>query len=136
MISNIDHIAIAVYDLENSLERFKILTDATDAQIRIEEVPSEKVRVAFIQIGNSKIELLEPLGTASPITRFLEKRGEGLHHIALETENLEAEIKRTVKENLLPISAPSEGAGGKKVVFFNPKDTGKVLVEFIQKIQD
>ncbi|UZJ38531.1 MULTISPECIES: methylmalonyl-CoA epimerase [unclassified Prosthecochloris] len=136
MISNIDHIAIAVHDLENSLERFKILTDATDAQIRIEEVPSEKVRVAFIQIGNSKIELLEPLGTASPITRFLEKRGEGLHHIALETENLEAEIKRTVKENLLPISAPSEGAGGKKVVFFNPKDTGKVLVEFIQKIQD
>lgn len=136
MISNIDHIAIAVHDLEKSLERFKILTDATDAQIRIEEVPSEKVRVAFIQIGNSKIELLEPLGTASPITRFLEKRGEGLHHIALETENLEAEIKRTVKENLLPISAPSEGAGGKKVVFFNPKDTGKVLVEFIQKIQD
>ncbi|PWW81834.1 methylmalonyl-CoA epimerase [Prosthecochloris marina] len=136
MISNIDHIAIAVHDLENSLEQFKILTDATDAQIRIEEVPSEKVRVAFIQIGNSKIELLEPLGTASPITRFLEKRGEGLHHIALETENLEAEIKRTVKENLLPISAPSEGAGGKKVVFFNPKDTGKVLVEFIQKIQD
>lgn len=136
MISNIDHIAIAVHDLENSLEKFKILTDATDAQIRIEEVPSEKVRVAFIQIGNSKIELLEPLGTASPITRFLEKRGEGLHHIALETENLEAEIKRTVKENLLPISAPSEGAGGKKVVFFNPKDTGKVLVEFIQKIQD
>ncbi|UZJ42383.1 methylmalonyl-CoA epimerase [Prosthecochloris sp. SCSIO W1101] len=136
MISNIDHIAIAVHDLENALERFRTLIGATDEQILIEEVPSEKVRVAFIQIGNSKIELLEPLGTASPITRFLEKRGEGLHHIALETENLEAEIKRTVKENLLPISAPSEGAAGKKVVFFNPKDTGKVLVEFIQKIQD
>ncbi|WP_294346816.1 methylmalonyl-CoA epimerase [Prosthecochloris sp.] len=136
MISNIDHIAIAVHDLENALERFRTLIGATDEQILIEEVPSEKVRVAFIQVGNSKIELLEPLGTAGPISKFLEKRGEGLHHIALETENLEAEIERAVKENLLPISNPSEGAGGKKVVFFNPKDTSKVLVEFIQKIQD
>lgn len=136
MISKIDHIAIAVHDLENALERFRTLIGATDEQILIEEVPSEKVRVAFIQVGNSKIELLEPLGTAGPISKFLEKRGEGLHHIALETENLEAEIERAVKENLLPISNPSEGAGGKKVVFFNPKDTSKVLVEFIQKIQD
>ena len=136
MISNIDHIAIAVRDLESSLERFRALTGATDEQIRIEEVPSEKVRAAFIQVGSSKIELLEPLGTKSPIARFLEKRGEGLHHIALETQNLDAEIARTAKENLLPLSQPSEGAGKKKIVFFNPKETGRVLVEFVQKIQD
>lgn len=136
MISNIDHIAIAVRDLESALERFKALTGAADEQIHIEEVPSEKVRVAFIQVGSSKIELLEPLGTNSPIAKFLEKRGEGLHHIALETQDIEAEIARTAKEDLLPLSRPSEGAGKKKIVFFNPKDTGRVLVEFVQKIQD
>lgn len=136
MISNIDHIAIAVRDLDNALERFKALTGAADEQIRIEEVPSEKVRVAFIQVGSSKIELLEPLGTNSPIAKFLEKRGEGLHHIALETQDIETEIARTAKEDLLPLSEPSLGAGKKKIVFFNPKDTGRVLVEFVQKIKD
>ncbi|MCG8341463.1 MAG: methylmalonyl-CoA epimerase [Chlorobiales bacterium] len=136
MISNIDHIAIAVHDLQNALERFRVLTGASDEKIRIEEVPSEKVRVAFIQVGSSKIELLEPLETTSPIAGFLEKRGEGLHHIAFETENLEAELQRTSRENLLPLSQPTEGAGKKKIVFFNPQDTGRVLVEFVQKIQD
>ncbi len=136
MISNIDHIAIAVKNLDESLERFRTLTGASGNQIRIEEVVSEKVRVAFIQIGGSKIELLEPLDPTSPIARFLEKRGEGLHHISLETDDLEAEIRRTAEENLLPLSPPSEGAGKKKIVFFNPKDTGKVLVEFVQKIHD
>lgn len=136
MISNIDHIAIAVKNLDESLERFRTLTGASGNQIRIEEVVSEKVRVAFIQIGGSKIELLEPLDPTSPIARFLEKRGEGLHHISLETDDLEAEIRRTAEEDLLPLSPPSEGAGKKKIVFFNPKDTGKVLVEFVQKIHD
>ena len=136
MISNIDHIAIAVKNLDESLERFRTLTGASGNEIRIEEVVSEKVRVAFIQIGGSKIELLEPLDPTSPIARFLEKRGEGLHHISLETDDLEAEIRRTAEENLLPLSPPSEGAGKKKIVFFNPKDTGKVLVEFVQKIHD
>ncbi len=136
MISNIDHIAIAVKDLYHALERFRVLTGAADEQIRIEEVPSEKVRVAFIQVGGSKIELVEPLDTSSPIAGFLEKRGEGLHHIALETPDLEAEISRAAKEKLLPLSPPSEGAGKKKIVFFNPKDTSRVLVEYVQKIQD
>lgn len=136
MISNIDHIAIAVHDLDQALERFKALTGATEEQIRLDEVPAEKVRVAFIRIGNSKIELMEPLDPTSPVARFLEKRGEGLHHIALETKDLDAEIARTAKEKLLPLSKPSEGAGNKKIVFFNPKDTGRVLVEFVQKNQE
>lgn len=136
MISNIDHIAIAVHNLQDALERFRVLTGVADEQIRIEEVPSEKVRVAFIHVGCSKIELLEPLDTSSPIARFLEKRGEGLHHIALETEDLEAEITRTANEDLRPLFPPSEGASKKKIVFFNPKDTSKVLIEFVQKIQD
>ena len=134
MIKNIDHIAIAVHDLQSALERFRVLTGATEEQVRIEEVPSEKVRVAFIAIGNSKIELVEPLVPDSPIAKFLDKRGEGLHHIALETANLEAETARTANAGLSPISAPSSGAGKKKIVFFNPKDTNRVLIEFVQKM--
>ncbi len=134
MISNIDHIAIAVHDLEKALAQFSVLTGASDEQIRIEKVPSEKVRVAFITIGNSKIELIEPMGTDSPIAKFLEKRGEGLHHIALETSDLEAETARTEQADISPLSAPSSGAGKKKVVFFNPKDTSRVLIEFVQKM--
>ncbi len=133
MISNIEHIAIAVHDLQSALERFKALTGATEEQIRIEEVSSEKVRVALIQIGSSKIELMEPLGADSSIAKFLEKRGEGLHHIALETTDLEAETARTTNEGFPPLSAPSPGAGKKKIVFFNPKDTNRVLIEFVQK---
>jgi len=134
MISNIDHIAIAVHDLEKALAQFSVLTGASDEQIRIEEIPSEKVRVAFITIGDSKIELIEPMGTDSPIANFLEKRGEGLHHIALETSDLEAETARTAQADISPLSAPSSGAGKKKIVFFNPKDTSRVLIEFVQKM--
>lgn len=134
MISNIDHIAIAVHDLEKALAQFSVLTGASDEQIRIEEVPSEKVRVAFITIGNSRIELIESMETESPIAKFLEKRGEGLHHIALETTDLEAETTRTEQAGISPLSAPSSGAGKKKIVFFNPKDTNRVLIEFVQKM--
>jgi len=134
MISNIDHIAIAVHDLEKALAQFSMLTGASDEQIRIEEVPSEKVRVAFITIGNSRIELIESMETESPIAKFLEKRGEGLHHIALETTDLEAETTRTEQAGISPLSAPSSGAGKKKIVFFNPKDTNRVLIEFVQKM--
>ncbi|ASQ90674.1 methylmalonyl-CoA epimerase [Prosthecochloris sp. GSB1] len=134
MIENIDHIAIAVSDLESALERFMALTGIAPGNIRIEEVPSEKVRVAFIPLGGSKIELLEPMGNDSPIGKFLQKRGEGLHHIALETADIEAETSRAAAEGLQPISPPSTGAGNKKIVFFNPKDTNRVLVEFVQKL--
>lgn len=134
MIENIDHIAIAVSDLESAIERFRALTGLAPEDIRIEEVPSEKVRVAFIPLGGSKIELLEPMGEDSPIGKFLEKRGEGLHHIALETADIEAETSRAGNEGLHPLSPPSTGAGNKKIVFFNPKDTNRVLVEFVQKM--
>ncbi len=134
MISNIDHIAIAVNDLKSAVQRFTALTGIDPESVRIEEVPSEKVRVAFIPLGSSKIELLEPLDTSGPVAAFLEKRGEGLHHIALETKDLDKETERTHKEGLLPLWPPAAGAGKKKIVFFNPKDTNRVLIEFVQKM--
>ncbi|MBF0586711.1 methylmalonyl-CoA epimerase [Prosthecochloris sp. N3] len=134
MIKSIDHIAIAVSDLDKAVERYTALIGTTPDAARIEEVPSEHVRVAFLSIGGTKIELLEPLNSDGPIARFLEKKGEGLHHIALETEDLEEETRRTAGEGIIPISEPSTGANNKKVVFFNPKDTNRVLIEFVQKL--
>ena len=121
MISNIDHIAIAVRNLDSAVERFRALTGVGPDDIRIEEVPSENVRVAFIPIGDSKIELLEPLSDESPLSKFLEKRGDGLHHIALETDDLETETRRAESSGIAPLSAPSMGAGNKKIVFSTRK---------------
>ncbi|MEI6651262.1 MAG: methylmalonyl-CoA epimerase [Chlorobiaceae bacterium] len=133
MIKKIDHIAIAVQNLESALETFRNVLGCAPGAIRIEEVPSEKVRVAFITLGDSKIELLEPLSDESPIAKFLAKNGEGMHHIALETDDIEKETERLASVNINPLSLPKEGAGGKKIMFLHPKETNRVLLEFAQK---
>ncbi len=133
MINKIDHIAIAVHNLESALETFRNVLGCAPGAIRIEEVASEKVRVAFITLGESKIELLEPLNDESPIAKFLAKNGEGMHHIALATDNIEEERERLALLNINPLAPPKEGAGGKKIMFLHPKETNKVLLEFAQK---
>ncbi|MEI7748800.1 MAG: methylmalonyl-CoA epimerase [Chlorobiaceae bacterium] len=133
MIKKIDHIAIAVQNLESALETFRNVLGCAPGAIRIEEVPSEKVRVAFITLGDSKIELLEPLSDESPIAKFLAKNGEGMHHIALETDDIEKETERLTSVNINPLGLPKEGAGGKKIMFLHPKETNRVLLEFAQK---
>ncbi|MEI6639820.1 MAG: VOC family protein, partial [Chlorobium sp.] len=87
----------------------------------------------FITLGESKIELLEPLNDESPIAKFLAKNGEGMHHIALATDNIEEERERLALLNINPLAPPKEGAGGKKIMFLHPKETNKVLLEFAQK---
>ena len=133
MITKIDHIAIAVQNLESALETFRNVIGCAGEAIRIEEVASEKVRVAFITIGETKIELLEPLSDESPIAKFLAKNGDGMHHIALQTDDINKETERLESLNIKPLSLPKEGAGGKKVMFLHPKETNKVLIEFAQK---
>ncbi|MEI7695064.1 MAG: methylmalonyl-CoA epimerase [Chlorobium sp.] len=133
MIKKIDHIAIAVLNLDSALETFRNILGCADDAIRIEEVTSEKVRVAFISLGESKIELLEPLSNESPIAKFLAKNGEGMHHIALATDNIEEESERLASLNITPLGPPKEGAGGKKIMFLHPKETNRVLLEFAQK---
>jgi len=133
MIKKIDHIAIAVQNLESALETFRNILGCAPEAVRIEEVASEKVRVAFITVGESKIELLEPLSDESPIAKFLAKNGDGMHHIALETDDIDNETKRLVSLNINPLGLPKEGAGGKKIVFLHPKETNRVLFEFAQK---
>ncbi len=133
MITKIDHIAIAVQNLESALETFRNVIGCAGEAIRIEEVASEKVRVAFITIGETKIELLEPLSDESPIAKFLAKNGDGMHHIALQTDDINKETERLESLNIKPLSLPKEGAGGKKIMFLHPKETNKVLIEFAQK---
>ena len=133
MITKIDHIAIAVQNLESALETFRNVIGCAGEAIRIEEVASEKVRVAFITIGETKIELLEPLSDESPIAKFIAKNGDGMHHIALQTDDINKETDRLESLNIKPLSQPKEGAGGKKIMFLHPKETNKVLIEFAQK---
>jgi len=133
MIKKIDHIAIAVQNLESALETFRNALGCAREAIRIEEVPSENVRVAFISIGETKIELLEPMSNESAIAKFLAKNGDGMHHIAFETDDIEKETERLRSVNINPLGLPKEGAGGKKIMFLHPKETNRVLLEFAQK---
>lgn len=133
MIKKIDHIAIAVQDLESALETFCNVLGCAPGAATVEEVPSEKVRVAFIPVGETKIELLQPLCQESPVSKFLEKNnGDGMHHIAFETDSIEEESGRLATHEIQTLASPKEGAGGKRIVFLHPKQTNRVLVEFSQ----
>ncbi|MDR4888845.1 methylmalonyl-CoA epimerase [Fredinandcohnia sp. QZ13] len=132
MIEKIDHIGIAVSSIENTLPFY---TNVLNLKLEgIETVESEKVRVAFIKIGESKLELLEPLSSESPIAKFIEKRGEGIHHIALGVSSIEERIKE-IKEHGIRMLAdePKKGAGGAKIAFMHPKSTGSILYELCEK---
>jgi methylmalonyl-CoA/ethylmalonyl-CoA epimerase len=129
----IEHIGIAVKDLEESSALYEKLLGTTC--YKTEEVPSEGVRTAFFKFGPNKIELLEATSANSPIARFLEKRGEGIHHIAFEVADLKAEISRLQNEGFTLINeTPKLGADQKMVVFLHPKSTGGVLVELCQDL--
>jgi len=126
------HIGIAVKNIE---ERLKIWRDVFGLQSeRIEEVPDQKVKVAVLPLKDINIELLEPLSEDSTISRFIEKRGEGLHHICLEVDNVEKMLAEMKSANIRLIDeVPRIGAGGKKIIFVHPKDIGGVLIELSEK---
>jgi methylmalonyl-CoA/ethylmalonyl-CoA epimerase len=128
----IEHLGIAVKSLGFSDELFqKLLGKKSYKQ---ESVEREGVTTSFYELGESKIELLEATNVDSPIAKFLDKRGEGIHHIAFGVENIEAEIERLKKEGFQFISEePKDGADNKLVVFLNPKSTNGILVELCQE---
>jgi methylmalonyl-CoA/ethylmalonyl-CoA epimerase len=102
---------------------------------KVEEVTSEKVATSFFQTGESKIELLAATSPDSTIAKYIEKKGEGIHHIAFAVNDIEAEVKRLIAEGFQPISAePKKGADNKLVFFFHPKSTNGVLIELCQEI--
>lgn len=131
-MENVDHIGIAVRNLD---ERITYYTDVLGMKlINVEEVQSEQVRVAFLDGGNTHIELLEPLTEESAIHKYLEKRGEGIHHVALSVVGIEEEMKRMASEGAILLSEqPKIGAGGAKVVFIHPKSSFGVLYELVDR---
>ena len=130
MIGKIDHVGIAV----RSIDEAKGLWEAMGLHVEaIEEVPHEGVRVALIPCGESRIELLEPASPDSPISKFLEKRGPGLHHVALQVPDLPAAIERLRAAGARLLNEPRQGAGGHLYVFVHPASTGGVLLELIQE---
>lgn len=129
----IEHIGIAVKQLSTSIPLFEKLLNTPC--YKTEAVASENVNTAFFKMGESKIELVEASDEASVITGYIEKKGEGIHHIAFEVSDIEAEIKRLVTEGFRMISEkPKQGADNKLVAFLHPKDTNGVLVELCQSI--
>mgnify|MGYP000975357248 FL=1 len=129
----IDHIGIAVRDLADSNELFRKLLGS--APYKTELVESEHVTTSFFQIGESKIELLEASDPESPIARFIEKRGEGMHHIAFEVQDIRVEIARLEAEGFIPLNRePKPGADNKLVAFLHPKSSNGVLVELCQSV--
>jgi methylmalonyl-CoA epimerase len=126
-----DHIGVAVGSLEQSLKLYRDTLGMPCAGI--EEVPAEKVRVAMLPLGDTRIELLEATAPDSPIARFIEKRGEGIHHIAIEVDNLDEHRKQleAAGVRILPGKGPY-GASGHRYAFLHPSSCGGVLVELVE----
>jgi methylmalonyl-CoA epimerase len=127
MIRGVDHIGIAVHSIEEGRKLYEAMGLRVEA---IEEVPAEGVRVAFIPIGNTRIELLESIAADSPVAKFLVRRGPGIHHVCLASDDLPADdshLRAAGIEVLRP--ELSSGAGGMRVQFIHPKSAGGVLFE-------
>ena len=131
MIKGIDHVGIAVKSID---EAKKFWVDTLGLKLsHIEEVPEQKVRVAMLKAGETPIELLEPTSPDSPIRRFIEKRGEGLHHLTLRTDKLAERLQKLKGANVALIAEqPRIGAGGARIAFLHPKSAHGVLVELCE----
>lgn len=134
-MKKIEHIGIAVKNLEESNDLYEKLLGTPS--YKQEEVSSENVKTSFFKIGQSKIELLQATSEESAIHKFIEKKGEGIHHIAFSVSNIEQEVERLIKEGFKPLmDKPKKGADNKLVFFFHPKTTGGMLVELCQEIKE
>jgi methylmalonyl-CoA/ethylmalonyl-CoA epimerase len=132
-MNKIEHIGIAVNDLKAAGNIYEKLLNT--GIYKFEEVPSEKVKTAFLQSGPNKIELLEALADDSPIAKFIAKKGEGIHHVAFEVDDIVAEMARLKAEGFILLSdEPKKGADNKLVCFVHPKSANGVLVELCQEI--
>lgn len=132
IVQKVDHIGIAVKSIDESVEYY-VHTLGLQL-IAIEEVESQKVKVAFIDAGNVKIELLEPIGEEGPISSFLEKRGEGVHHVAFGVKDIRSRMMELKEKGVLLLQEePKPGAGGAEVAFLHPKSSYGVLYELCEK---
>ncbi|MBE3113524.1 MAG: methylmalonyl-CoA epimerase [Actinobacteria bacterium] len=132
MIEKIDHIGIAVRSIEKTSELFSNILGLKVAGEEI--VEEQKVKVAFLSLGDSELELLESTSPEGPIARFIEKKGEGIQHIAFRVDNIEEALEKLKKEGVRLIDEkPRYGAGGAKIAFLHPKDTNGILIELSER---
>ncbi len=135
MLKQVEHIGLAVKDLAKANDLYTRLLGVEP--YKMEEVESEGVMTSFFQTGQTKIELLVATHEASPIARFIEKRGEGIHHIAFEVADIHQEMKRLKEDGFILLNdQPKHGADNKLVCFIHPKSAHGVLVELCQSIPD
>lgn len=133
-LEKIDHIGIAVPEMGPAIELYKSLGFEYHGS---EEVTSQKVNTAFFEIGESHIELLEPTAPDSPIAKFLEKRGSGIHHLCIRVDDIDAALAHYKEQGLQLINKePVIGAGGHRVAFLHPKATSGVLLEVLEQAKD
>ena len=133
-MKKVEHIGIAVKDINESNQLFSKLFGKE--HYKLEKVLSEGVSTSFFKVGSTKIELLEATNPDSPIAKFIEKRGEGIHHIAFEVKDIVSEMKRLEAEGFKLLNKePKKGADNKWVCFIHPKSAGGVLVELCQEIK-
>lgn len=131
-MNKIEHLGIAVKDIEASLKIYESLLSTTC--YKQEKVESEGVLTAFLQVGETKIELLQATREDSPIAKFIEKKGQGIHHIAFDVTDIDAEIARLTKEGFQLIHEQAkDGADNKRIAFLHPKSTDGILVELCQE---
>lgn len=130
-MKKINHIGIAVQSLEQQVPFYRDVLGLQEAGR--EEVPDQQVKVAMFRVGEVKIELLEPVSDESPIAKFLEKKGDGIHHIAYETDDLEGTLAAMKRQQVRLIDEePRTGAGGMQIAFLHPRSSGRVLTEICQ----
>lgn len=134
-MNKIEHIGIAVKNLKEANNLFAKLFGKP--HYKTEEVETEGVNTSFFKIGKNKIELLEASNKESPIAKFINKKGEGIHHIAFDVDDIEAEIKRLKSEGFIVLNeTPKKGADNKLVAFLHPKSSNGVLIELCQEIKE
>ncbi len=132
MFEKIDHIGIAVADLEKAISFYR---DQVGLEFKGTEVIDEqKVKVAFFPVGESKIELLESTDPSGPVSKFIEKKGEGIQHLSFRVSNIEDKLKELKEQGVALIDEkPRYGAGGARIAFLHPKSTGGVLIELCER---
>jgi methylmalonyl-CoA/ethylmalonyl-CoA epimerase len=135
MLDKIDHIGIAVWSIDEKMELYR---DVLGMEFEgVETVEEQGVKVAFFRIGESMIELLEPIDDDGPVAKFLDRHGEGIHHLAMGTQDIDGARERVAEGSVRLLSdAPRDGAHNKLISFMHPKDTGGVLMELTQRREE
>jgi methylmalonyl-CoA/ethylmalonyl-CoA epimerase len=130
----VDHIAIAVNNVDEALKNYQKILKVD--RLEIELVPGEKVRVAMLELEDTRVELMEPMADDSPIKKFLEERGEGIHHIAITADDIEKDISRASANGMRILGQLRSGSYGRKVTFIHPKSLNGVLTEFCEAVEN